>query len=79
MKIFIDTANVEEIKKVAQWGILDGVTTNPSLIAKEGRDLKEVIEEICSIVDGPISAEVISLKADEMVKEGKELSKYTIT
>ncbi|MEW9094567.1 MAG: fructose-6-phosphate aldolase [Clostridiaceae bacterium] len=75
MKIFIDTANVEEIKKVAQWGILDGVTTNPTLIAKEGRDLREVIEEICSIVDGPISAEVISLEADGMVKEGRELSK----
>ncbi|WP_315116783.1 fructose-6-phosphate aldolase [uncultured Clostridium sp.] len=75
MKIFIDTANVEEIKKVAQWGILDGVTTNPTLIAKEGRDLKEVIEEICSIVDGPISAEVISLEADAMVEEGRELSK----
>ncbi|MBQ3421270.1 MAG: fructose-6-phosphate aldolase, partial [Romboutsia sp.] len=58
MKIFIDTANVEEIKEAATWGILDGVTTNPSLIAKEGRDLKEVINEICSIVDGPISAEV---------------------
>ncbi|NMM61630.1 fructose-6-phosphate aldolase [Clostridium sp. P21] len=75
MKIFIDTANVEEIKRVAKWGILDGVTTNPSLIAKEGRDLKEVIEEICSIVDGPISAEVISLEADKMVQEGRELSK----
>lgn len=75
MKIFIDTANVEEIKKVAEWGILDGVTTNPSLIAKEGRDLKDVVEEICSIVDGPISAEVISLKAEEMVKEAIELSK----
>ena len=62
MKIFIDTANVNEIKEAATWGILDGVTTNPSLIAKEGRDLKEVIEEICSIVDGPISAEVISLE-----------------
>lgn len=75
MKIFIDTANVEEIKKVAQWGILDGVTTNPSLIAKEGRDLKEVIEEICSIVDGPISAEVMSLESKIMVVEARELSK----
>lgn len=75
MKIFIDTANVDEIKRVAKWGILDGVTTNPSLIAKEGRDLKEVIEEICSIVDGPISAEVISLEANKMVVEGRELSK----
>lgn len=75
MKIFIDTANVDEIKRAASWGILDGVTTNPSLIAKEGRNLKEVIEEICSIVDGPISAEVISLKSLEMIEEGIELSK----
>ena len=75
MKIFIDTANVEEIKKAAALGILDGVTTNPSLIAKEGRDLKEVIEEICSIVDGPISAEVISLECEKMVEEARELVK----
>lgn len=75
MKIFIDTANVEEIKKAAVLGVLDGVTTNPSLIAKEGRDLKEVIEEICSIVDGPISAEVISLEAEKMVEEARELVK----
>nr|WP_274542147.1 fructose-6-phosphate aldolase [Clostridium tetani] len=75
MKFFIDTANVEEIKKVAKWGVLDGVTTNPTLIAREGRDLKEVIEEICSIVDGPISAEVISLESEKMVEEAKELIK----
>lgn len=75
MKIFIDTANVEEIRKAAAYGILDGVTTNPSLIAKEGRDLKEVIEEICSIVDGPISAEVMSLESEGMISEGRELSK----
>lgn len=75
MKMFIDTANVEEIKKAAELGVVDGVTTNPSLIAKEGRDLKEVIEEICSIVDGPISAEVMSLEADKMVEEAKELVK----
>ncbi len=75
MKIFIDTANVNEIKEAATWGIRDGVTTNPSLIAKEGRDLKEVIEEICSIVDGPISAEVISLECDKMVEEALELVK----
>ncbi|MDU1687286.1 MAG: transaldolase family protein, partial [Clostridium perfringens] len=61
MKIFIDTANVEEIRKASKLGVLAGVTTNPSLIAKEGRDIKEVVKEICSIVDGPISAEVISL------------------
>ncbi|KGM96493.1 transaldolase [Clostridium novyi A str. 4552] len=75
MKIFIDTANVEEIKKISKWGILDGATTNPSLIAKEGRDLKEVVEEICSIVDGSISAEVISLNCDDMIKEARELAK----
>ncbi|MGL4308047.1 fructose-6-phosphate aldolase [Cetobacterium sp. SF1] len=75
MKLFIDTANVEEIKKAARMGCIAGVTTNPSLIAKEGRDFKEVVEEICSIVDGPISAEVISLVAEEMIKEGIELAK----
>ncbi|ABK62629.1 MULTISPECIES: fructose-6-phosphate aldolase [Clostridium] len=75
MKIFIDTANVEEIKRISKWGILDGATTNPSLIAKEGRQLKEVVEEICSIVDGPISAEVISLNCDAMVKEARDLAK----
>ncbi|MDM8128332.1 fructose-6-phosphate aldolase [Paraclostridium benzoelyticum] len=75
MKIFIDTANVEEIKEAATWGILDGITTNPSLIAKEGRDIKEVINEICEIVDGPISAEVISLESDKMVEEALDLVK----
>lgn len=75
MKIFIDTANVEDIRKASKLGILSGVTTNPSLIAKEGRDLKEVIEEICSIVDGPISAEVISLQSEKMIEEGRELAK----
>lgn len=75
MKIFIDTANVEEIRKASELGVLSGVTTNPSLIAKEGRDLKEVVEEICSVVDGPISAEVISLEHKKMIEEGRELSK----
>lgn len=75
MKIFIDTANIEEIKKASKLGVLSGVTTNPSLIAKEGKDLKEVIEEICSIVDGPISAEVMSLDSENMVKEAMELVK----
>ena len=75
MKIFIDTANINEIKEANTWGIIDGVTTNPSLIAKEGRDLQEVINEICSIVDGPISAEVISLECDKMVEEAIELVK----
>lgn len=75
MKLFIDTANVDEIKEINDWGVICGVTTNPSLIVKEGRDFKEVIKEITSIVDGPISAEVISLKSEEMVKEALELTK----
>jgi len=75
MKLFIDTANVEDIKLANDLGVICGVTTNPSLIAKEGRDFKEVVTEITSIVDGPISAEVISLEAEVMVKEAKELVK----
>ena len=75
MKIFIDTANVSEIREANDWGVVCGVTTNPSLIAREGRDFKEVVTEITSIVDGPISAEVISLEADGMVSEALELSK----
>ncbi len=75
MKIFIDTANVEEIRKAAELGILSGVTTNPSLIAKEGKRFEDVIAEIVSIIDGPISAEVISPVADGMVAEAKELAK----
>jgi transaldolase len=74
MKFFIDTANINEIKEANSMGMVDGVTTNPSLIAKEGRVLEDVIEEICKIIDGPISAEVISLDAKGMVKEAKELS-----
>lgn len=75
MKLFIDTANVEHIREMADLGIIAGVTTNPTLIAKEGRDFNEVIKEITSIVDGPISGEVISLEAEGMVKEGIEISK----
>lgn len=75
MKLFIDTANVNEIREAHSWGIICGVTTNPSLIAKEGRDFKEVVNEICSIVDGPISAEVISLKAEGMIEEARDLAK----
>ena len=75
MKMFIDTANVDEIRAANDLGVICGVTTNPSLIAKEGRDFVEVVKEITSIVDGPISAEVISLEADEMVKEAVELAK----
>lgn len=75
MKLFIDTANVEEIRKANDMGVICGVTTNPSLIAKEGRIFEEVVKEITSIVDGPISAEVISLDSEGMVREGVELSK----
>ena len=75
MKFFLDTANVKEIQEAASLGLLDGVTTNPSLVAKEGRSFKEMLIEICNIVDGPVSAEVVSLEADAMVKEGKELAK----
>ena len=75
MKIFIDTANIERIKEINDWGILDGVTTNPSLIAKEGKDLKTIVTEISQIVDGPISAEVMSMDAEGMVAEGLELAK----
>lgn len=75
MKYFIDTANVEEIRKASELGILSGVTTNPSLIAKEGRVFEDVIKEITEIVDGPISAEVVSLEAEGMVEEALELVK----
>jgi transaldolase len=75
MKIFLDTANLEELKKAAEWGIVDGVTTNPSLIAKEGRPIEEQIARICDIIDGDISAEVITIVADEMIRDGRELAK----
>ncbi|MEG0370711.1 MAG: fructose-6-phosphate aldolase [Clostridium sp.] len=75
MKLFIDTANIEEIKEAEAWGIICGVTTNPSLIAKEGRDFVQVVGEIADIVDGPISAEVIGLDSESMITEGIELSK----
>jgi transaldolase len=75
MKIFIDTANIEEIKKYAEIGIIDGVTTNPALIAKEGQDFKDVVVEICKIVDGPISAEVIATDAENMIIEAKKIIK----
>jgi transaldolase len=75
MKIFVDTADLNEIRELASWGIIDGVTTNPTLVAKTGRSFNEIIEEIFKIVDGPISLEVISEKADEMVKEAKALVK----
>jgi len=74
MKFFIDTANTDEIREAVAIGMVDGVTTNPSLIAKEGRQFEEVIKEITEIVDGPISAEVVSLEADGMVEEGEKLA-----
>jgi transaldolase len=75
MKFFIDTANINEIKEANAMGMVDGVTTNPSLIAKEGRDFKEIIKEICDIVDGPISAEVVSTDTEGMLEEARKLSK----
>jgi transaldolase len=75
MKFFVDTADVAEIREVASTGLLDGVTTNPSLVAKTGRDFRTVIKEICSIVEGPVSAEVTALDADAMVTEGQSLAK----
>jgi transaldolase len=74
MKFFIDTANIDEIREANNMGMVDGVTTNPSLIAREGRDFKEIITDICAIVDGPISAEVISLDEAGMVKEARDLA-----
>jgi transaldolase len=75
MKFFIDTANIEEIKKAWELGVINGVTTNPSLISKEKKEPVALFKEICAIVDGPISAEVIGTKADEMVKEAEDLAK----
>jgi transaldolase len=75
VKFFLDTANLDELKKGASWGVVDGVTTNPSLIAKEGRPIEEQVRMICDIVDGDISAEVISTEADAMIPEGRKLAK----
>ena len=75
MKFFIDTANINEIKEAAALGILDGVTTNPSLVSKEGKDFRKLLDEILKIVDGPVSAEVISTDYEGIIKEGRELSK----
>jgi transaldolase len=76
MKFFLDTGNVEEIKRIVKLGLVDGITTNPSLIAKEGRIFKDVIKEICSIVEGPVSAEVISLDVAGMLKEAHEIAEW---
>ena len=75
MKIYLDTGNVKEIAEAARLGMLDGVTTNPSLVSREGRDFKDLILEICQLVDGPVSAEVVSVEAEAMVKEGQELAR----
>ena len=75
MKIFIDTANLDQIKEVNSWGILDGVTTNPTLVAKEGCDFETRVRDICQVVDGPISAEAVSMEAGGMIKEARQLSK----
>ena len=75
MNFFIDTANIDEIKEANDLGVICGVTTNPSLIAKEGRDFAEVVNEITTIVDGPISAEVLSMDHEGMIKEGEKLAK----
>lgn len=75
MKIFLDTANLDELRKGADWGIVDGVTTNPSLIAKEGNPIEDQITKICEIVDGDISAEVVATASDEMITEGRKLAK----
>lgn len=75
MKFFIDTADIDEIRDLSDSGLLDGVTTNPSLVAKTGRDFFEVVKEICGTIDGPVSAEVTALDADGMIKEGKTVAK----
>ncbi len=75
MKLFIDSANLNEIREAAAMGLVDGVTTNPSLISKEGRPFRQTIEEICKIVDGPISAEVTAVECEGMLREGRELAK----
>lgn len=75
MKFFIDTANIDEIRTADEWGLVDGVTTNPSLVAREKRSFKDLIAEICTIIDGPISAEAVSLDAKGMIGEARELSK----
>ena len=76
MKIFLDTANIDEIREAAGLGILDGVTTNPSLMSKENRgDYKTILKEICDIVQGPVSAEVVSEESDEMLRQGRDLAK----
>jgi transaldolase len=77
MKLYLDTANINEIREIADWGILDGVTTNPSLMAREKGDYKKILKEICDIVKGPVSGEVIGLRSEEMVDEARRLSQIS--
>lgn len=76
MLLFLDTANIDEIKEIADWGVLAGVTTNPTLVAKEGKEFKKVVKEICGIVSGPVSAEVTSTDTEGMLKEGREFATW---
>jgi transaldolase len=76
MRLFIDSANIDEIKEVAGWGVIAGVTTNPSLIAKEGKDLKATINQICRLIEGPVSSEVVSLRTEDMIREGREYAAW---
>ncbi len=75
MKLFLDTAEIDQIREIASWGVLDGVTTNPSLVAKSGRPFVQVVEEICELIDGDVSAEVIKTDAEGMIQEGRALAK----
>lgn len=76
MKFFLDTANIDQIKQAIDWGLCDGVTTNPTIIAREGRDMREAIEEICELVDGPVSAEVLATDAEGMIEEARERASW---
>ncbi len=76
MKFFLDTANIDEIKQAIDWGLCDGVTTNPTIIAREGREMREAIEEICELVDGPVSAEVLATDAEGMIEEARERASW---
>lgn len=76
MLLFLDTANIDEIKEIAAWGVLDGITTNPTLVGKEGKDFKRLVKEICKIVAGPVSAEVVSTDTEGMVREGRDIATW---
>jgi transaldolase len=76
VKLFLDTANLDEIKEIAKWGVLSGVTTNPSLVVKEGVDFKQRVKDICAVVDGPVSAEVTTTVPEEMIKQGRDIATW---